>query len=106
MQKEIKILSKEDIEIKTYFNNRRVEKIRKKIDNFDKDPQKSKRLEKHICKTCMYIKNDSITLSAFHHSNCGICNKEIVSSNSDIDCLCEDCARENNLCKHCGAIID
>ncbi len=39
-------------------------------------------------------------------TECALCDKEIFYANTNIDILCIDCAKEHNLCKHCGADIN
>ena len=51
-------------------------------------------------------KLDKVVMDAFTYSKCKTCGKELVSANSDTDVYCISCAKENNVCKHCGAEMD
>ena len=95
-----------DAKEKLYFNRKYVEKMDKKIKAFMHDENREERLEKQLCKTCMYINNDIMVMDAFTHSFCKNCGKEMVFVNSDIDIFCPECAKKLNICKHCGSALD
>jgi len=98
--------NKKNIESVDYFNRKKYEKLKIKVMNYENDLLKNNRLKEQKCKSCTYINNDLISMSAFTTENCYICNKEITFACSDTDKLCLDCAQGNNLCKKCGGTID
>lgn len=95
---------KEEKEFRTRLNQIKIEDARKFIEKIDNDPDKDERLSLQICKVCYYTKR--ISLQAFTNTSCGCCNVDMIFPNSDIDSLCERCARINNACKHCGGEMD
>jgi hypothetical protein len=105
MEKEFKKWDEDMINHKTFYNVRRVDDMREKIDEYDKDEKISKRIDNQECKVCTYI-NDEFAFQAFTDSYCGICGKKMTFCNSDIDKVCLSCARIHGLCKHCGGRID
>jgi len=68
------------------------------------DTNKEKRLKEQECKVC--YTSSKIGGAALCSSQCGICQKTLHYSNTCIDILCKDCAKEHNLCKHCGGDIE
>ena len=90
----------------TYYNKHHVEKMRKKIKDYDEDPNKMTRQGEMICKHCYYIMNDGIAGQAFWTKNCANCGKEMDFPTTDTDELCLKCAKELDCCKHCGAKLD
>ena len=40
------------------------------------------------------------------HRECGLCSTILHSSDTSCDVLCIECARKNDLCKHCGGDVD
>ena len=83
----------------------RLKRMRIKLTNFESDAYKANRLSRQFCKFCEYVE-DGMGFSAMTVRKCDICGKEELYGSSYTDCLCEDCAKENKLCKHCGAEID
>lgn len=77
--------------------------IRKSI-NLVNDPEKKKRLETSMCKICFY-QEGRIGGAAMTHQPCGICGKDQLYSSTATDVLCRECAKENHLCKQCGADV-
>lgn len=92
--------------MKTYLNKRHVEKMRKKLKDYDTDPNRIVRQGEMICKHCYYIMNDGIAGQAFCTKDCINCGKEMEFPTTDTDDLCLQCAKELNVCKHCGARMD
>jgi len=90
----------------THFNNQSVKKLNLKLQNYNYDMNIFKRQENQICKYCSYVNNDRMAFQAFTNTNCSICDKEIIFATSNIDKVCPECAKENNICKHCGAEMD
>ena len=89
-----------------YFNDKNVETMKKSIEDYELDNKKKKRIKECMCKYCTYINNKMIVMDAFFTTTCDICGKEVVSANSNVDKICLDCAKKNNLCKHCKSILD
>lgn len=73
--------------------------------NMTEDPQKDDRLAKMECVVCFYPFRGRIGGTMCTSSQCGICQKTIHSSNTNIDVVCLDCAKAHDLCKHCGGDI-
>lgn len=91
---------------KTYYNKKHVEKLKSKLNDYDKDPHKFIRQGEMICRHCYYIENDRIAGQAFCTKNCSNCGKEMNFATTDTDELCIQCAKELNVCKHCGGKMD
>jgi hypothetical protein len=79
--------------------------ILKKAEAVEIDAKKEQRLRAQRCKTCFYI-DDGIGGQAITRSKCDICEKEVINASTDVDYICEECAKEYNLCRHCGGSID
>ena len=62
------------------------------------------RRERHICSKCDI--NPRIAYNAFTKSHCDSCGTELISANSDVDKLCEQCAVSEGRCIHCGGVMD
>jgi len=86
-------------------NKSLVELIRKNLFNYDNDTKQTTRIKLQQCKYCYYISN-KISLQAFTIFICKNCNDEIIHHNSNVDKYCMDCAKELNICCHCGAEMD
>lgn len=82
----------------------RIEHIEKLYKYFQEDPRKEFRMENRLCKSCFY--STGLSGQAFSFSNCKICNKEIVSPNTDVDHYCKECSEKYDICVKCGADID
>lgn len=91
---------------RAYYNNNHVKKMKEKIKNYDEDPHKLVRQGEMLCRHCYYIMTDGIAGQAFTTAHCANCGKEIDFVTTDTDDLCEKCANELNVCKHCGAKMD
>ena len=89
-----------------YWNNKRVQKQKTKIKNYEEDLEKEKRLKRHLCKYCMYIDIDRIAGQAFTKSACANCGLEMTFPSTDTDSYCETCAKVLNICSHCGSLMD
>ena len=94
------------IENSTFRNKKHVEKLRNKIDSYDKDPYKAVRQGEMLCKHCFYIINDRVAGQAFCTKKCSNCGREMSFGTTDADELCMQCAKELNCCKYCGAKMD
>jgi predicted RNA-binding Zn-ribbon protein involved in translation (DUF1610 family) len=89
-----------------YLNNKAVERMRKKLREYDADEKKEKRLKNQLCKHCTYVNTSQIGLSAMTTATCTECNKDMMFPSSVVDYLCPECAEKLNLCKHCGQEMD
>lgn len=100
-----KIVDAVSVYRETADKKHRVDSMRKRLADFDNDPQRAARLEKSECKSCFYLYGKlggaAMTLSA-----CGVCDTERHFANTCVDALCKICADKLGLCKHCGADID
>ena len=56
-----------------------------------------------LCKFCFYFMFSRIGGAAMTERPCGICNKVVMYGSTATDKLCLACAKENCLCKQCGA---
>lgn len=90
----------------TYYRNNQIRKLKSKLVLYDDDPNKEERLEKHLCKSCFYVYNDGWAGQAFTDKNCEDCGKEMIFSTTNTDSFCIECAKKNNVCKHCGGAIE
>ena len=68
------------------------------------DPSKSLRLLRQECVCCYY--DARVGGSALTKSSCIGCERNMVFPSTCTDRLCEDCAREYNLCRHCGSDME
>ena len=93
-------------QIKKQMHDFFVKGMRQKLEYYDLDISVEERKANCTCKYCSYIDKDKVVMDAFTYSKCRTCGKELVSANSDTDVYCISCARENNVCKHCGAEMD
>ena len=80
--------------------------VLKKAADLTNDADKVKRLEKQLCKICHYVNTGRIGGAVMTTMACGICDVETTFSNTCVDVMCNDCATNNDLCKHCGADIN
>lgn len=90
----------------THFRDNSINKLKKKISQYDDDPMKETRVEKQLCKSCFYVYNDGWAGQAFTDKNCEDCGKEMIFSTTNTDSFCIECAKKNNVCKHCGGAIE
>ena len=74
---------------------------RERQKRYEKDLEKDERIAKMLCKACFY-KSDAIGGDAVTQSPCAICGKIVTYPSTYTDALCEKCAKEKNICKHCG----
>ena len=65
------------------------------------DIEKEARILDQLCHRCYY--NVSVVGMAFTDSECGNCGVHLQYSNTDIDLLCKQCAKELGVCVHCGS---
>ena len=69
------------------------------------DPDKAKRKEENQCPACFYVFG-RMGGASITHRPCGICEKDMMFGSTCTDSICDECASENGLCKHCGGDID
>lgn len=101
-----KLWNKGFCDSQTYLNNKNVNKMRSKLNNYDTDSDNKERKESRLCKYCYYINNSRLAYQAFTHTNCSICFEEMIFATGDIDKLCKSCSIDTGMCVHCGAKID
>lgn len=88
-------------------NKMYIEKTTGKLLAYYADNEKKIRVNHiHLCKSCYYYNTDRIGGSAMTTSNCINCGQEMMFSNTCVDILCENCAKELKACKHCGQKMD
>lgn len=86
--------------------NKKAQAIVKKIDPSKiTESEEIKRKKDQFCKAC-YYGPAKIVLQAFWNCNCIYCDKDMIFANSDVCFSCEQCASEEEVCKHCCANID
>jgi Primosomal protein N'' (replication factor Y) - superfamily II helicase len=95
-----------EAEMRTFFNNKNVDHLLKKIDLYKNDPDQEKRATQQICKHCFYINNGRIAGQAFTTSCCDFCDGKMTFPTTDTDKFCPECAEQLSVCKHCGAKMD
>jgi hypothetical protein len=76
----------------------------KKLKKLVNDDDKHVRLSKHLCQICYY--SDKVGGAALTHAICACCNKEMLFSSTYTDILCEECAKNHRVCKHCISDIN
>ena len=89
-----------------HTHNRKIYNLHKKLKNYEDDKDKEKREKNYLCKWCYYIDVDKIVMNVLTTQICRRCAKPDFSANSDVDMYCIECAKELNVCKHCGSIMD
>lgn len=104
MRRSNKKWSKQEKEFKTNMNQLKIKEIKKLADQIENDPNKVERNDQQICKVCFYHKKVALCVMTLY--NCGVCDDEILHSNSDVDKLCQRCATMHEACKHCGGEMD
>ena len=86
-------------------HNRHINKMKTQLESYSLDVCKELRKSECKCKYCYYIETGVISMSVMTKSNCASCGKSMMFASSNVDVLCEDCAKKFNLCKHCGVDI-
>lgn len=100
------MFDKNDAELTKTIHDNSMARMAEKVAKYSKDPSEKERLEKNLCKYCMYSKFDSWAGQAFTNENCKECGKEMTFGTTDTDKYCDECAKKLNVCKHCGQIMD
>ena len=97
-------IDKVSIERANHYGREQVSYILKRASQFTQDPDRARRLLASECVVC--YGQPRIGGAACTYSACPLCGERISSSNTNIDALCLNCAKENSLCRHCGADIE
>ena len=84
------------------MRRRHLNGILEEADNIRSDRLKQERLDKSECKICFYV-SGRMGGCAMTQRPCSICGKDYWYGSTCTDALCMECAREHELCKHCGA---
>lgn len=100
MQIKLRKLTLDDVNDKTYFKKRHLEYIKRYLE----DPEKKERIKEQECVCCYY--SSKIGGAAMTQTQCGLCEKEMYFGSTCVDALCQECAKNNKLCKHCGADME
>lgn len=64
------------------------------------DPDQERRLQQLNCAPCHYISR--MAGQAFTKWHCGVCGKEGMHHNTATPAVCNECAKEHDLCGRCG----
>ena len=83
-----------------------IDGMRIRLEDFDRDSDKKARLEAQECKYCWYINTQRLGGAAITNTNCSVCGKEMVFGSTNVDKVCKECAKEHELCKHCGTDLN
>lgn len=97
-------MDKNKINSRTLNNKDRIKQIIEYTDKLTNDPKKNERLEKQECQYCFYSMRGGG--QAFTASKCEECEKEMLFSSTNMDKYCLECAKKNDICKHCGGDIN
>lgn len=90
----------------TYYQSRRFNDLRSRIEKAVADLDKKERLKDQECQVCFYLDNNALAGQAFTHYTCRACGIELINPNTNVNALCLDCAKKHKLCIHCGADLD
>lgn len=93
------------IEFATYSAKSRIFKTIELANKYKIDPRKKERHDSQLCPVCFYNKS-RIGGAAMTQIQCAECEEELSFSNTNVDVMCKNCAKQYNLCKHCGGDID
>lgn len=91
------------LERRTYQHKEHIENMRKALHLLDAMSDEGGRSKKQECPYCYYVKTNRVGGQSVTYSYCGICGKELCFGSTCVDLLCPECAKEHDLCKHCGA---
>ena len=90
----------EEVRYITHIQKDRLETFQKYLS----DPDQQKRLDDQECVICYY--GTKIGGAAMTDSNCVICDTKMNFGSTNVDKLCTTCAKNHDLCKHCGADVN
>jgi hypothetical protein len=83
----------------------RVDRALRLTKKLQDDPNKMSRLLSRKCRACFYM-GGGMAGAAMTNYNCAFCGQQCFSSSTNVDKLCDPCAKDNELCVHCGADME
>jgi hypothetical protein len=85
---------------------KQVEHILELAGKFAMDMQKTDRTgeKNNKCICCFY--SSRIAGAAITISHCGLCGEKLMAGSTDTNRLCLACAKEHDLCEHCGGDVN
>jgi hypothetical protein len=89
----------------TGTNKAHLKDIRNKVDRFDNDPDKERRLEKGECKFCYYVRS-KIGGAAMTTKPCNACEVPVMYSSTCTGSVCKECSKKYRVCTYCGGDIN
>ena len=89
------------IEQATKYNKMFSDNYIKRWKDYENDIKKDYREKKHLCRECCYLKS-WIGGAVMTTSKCELCGREIINTSTNTDKVCVKCAKELNICRHCG----
>lgn len=93
----------------SYRNKRAKEQIQHILqlaERIASDVEKEKRESMHLCLCCYYARSQRIGGAAITSKPCGVCEETMQFGSTATDAVCDSCAKEQGLCKQCGADIE
>lgn len=87
--------------VQTYLANQQIQSVVSKAQAFTEDPDAANRLSKQLCRCC-YYSGPRVAGSAITRQPCASCGEVQTFPSTNTDALCQPCATEHQLCKHCG----
>lgn len=72
--------------------------------NLAEDTSRQQRLDAQKCSSCFYIAQ--IGGAAMTSQDCMCCHQDQLHASTNTDVLCLSCAREHQLCRHCGGDLE
>ena len=90
-------------------NNRareRIDEALKRAHRLTEDPDKKIREDNCLCRSCYYLSNVRIGGATITQRPCGICEAIMRFGSTASDVICHACAKDNNICKQCGADME
>lgn len=87
----------------TSQNCRHISDLQSRLADYDEDSQKKARLQKALCRYCMYYATSRIGGAAVSSRSCSFCETTLHSGNTNVDILCVPCATKHEICCRCGA---
>lgn len=91
---------------RTYRQGVRLDSYLNRATAASEDVRRAERIEKSLCKICMYIEGGGMSCTSITNADCRFCGAKMVFGSSFTDDLCPDCAKTHRLCKHCMADVD
>lgn len=78
---------------------------RRMVESFDEDYDRAVRLAECLCVACFYNKS-RIGGARCTSNQCAFCDTVLHSGNTNVDVMCQECAKKTGLCRHCGCDLD